>query len=132
MSYNFAAKEARICQMIKNFIYKYPTIFLSTYSSLLGRIGCPEEYWKLQRFVKVIEYFATSYDYLRVSHCFGGHSGGVLCTFISESRMFSMLKRLDPTAHKGEDHMITGNSFVFPIRNGSEDALDLLATRSCT
>ena len=72
MSYNFAAKEARICQMIKNFIYKYPTIFLSTYSSLLGRIGCPEEYWKLQGFVKVVEYFATSSDYLRLSHRFRG------------------------------------------------------------
>ena len=43
-----------------------------------------------------------------------------------------MLERLDPTAYKGEDHMITGDSFIFPIRNGSEDALNLLATRSIT
>ena len=43
-----------------------------------------------------------------------------------------MLERLDPTAHKGEDHMITGDSFVFPTCKGSKDALDLLATRPCT
>ena len=43
-----------------------------------------------------------------------------------------MLEMLDPTAYKGEDHMITGNSFVFPICNGSKDALDLLATRPGT
>ena len=43
-----------------------------------------------------------------------------------------MLERLDPTAHKGEDHMITGDSFVFPTCNSSKDALDLLATRPCT
>ena len=46
--------------------------------------------------------------------------------------MFPKLERLDPTAYKGEDHMITGDSFIFPIRNGSEDALNLLATRSIT
>ena len=46
--------------------------------------------------------------------------------------MFSKLERLDPTAYKGEDHMITGNSFVFSICNGSKDALDLLATRPGT
>jgi hypothetical protein len=55
MSYNFAAKEARIRQKVTNFIYKYSIVFLSTYSGLLGSIGCPEEYWKFQRFVKVVE-----------------------------------------------------------------------------
>ena len=43
-----------------------------------------------------------------------------------------MLERLDPTAYKGEDHMLTGDSFILPIRNGSEDALNLIATRSIT
>ena len=43
-----------------------------------------------------------------------------------------MLERLDPTAYKEEDHMIIGDSFILPIRNGSEDALNLLATRSIT
>jgi hypothetical protein len=46
--------------------------------------------------------------------------------------MFSMLERLDPTAHKGEDYMVTGNSFVFPTGNGFKNALDLFATRSYT
>ena len=64
-----------------------------------------------------------------MSHCFWRESGGICCTFISEGRMFPML---DPTAYKGEDHMITGNSFVFSIYNGSKDALDLLATRPGT
>ena len=132
MSYNFATNEARIRQKVTNFIYKYSTVFLSTYSGFLGRIGCPEEYWKLQGFVKVVEYFATSSDYLRLSHRFRGHSGRILCTFISEGRMFSMLERLDPTTHKGEDHMVTGNSFVFPTGNGFKNALDLFATRSYT
>jgi hypothetical protein len=42
--------------------------------------------------------------------------------------MFSMLERLDPMSHKGEDHMITSNSFVLEIGNGAKDALDLFAT----
>ena len=46
--------------------------------------------------------------------------------------MLSMLKRLDPTAHKGENHVISGNSFVFHLCNDSKEALDLLATRSYT
>jgi hypothetical protein len=45
MSYNFSAKEARIRQKIKNFIYKYLAAFFNTYPGLLGRIGCPEECW---------------------------------------------------------------------------------------
>ena len=43
-----------------------------------------------------------------------------------------MLERLDPMAYKGEDHMITGDSFIFPFGNSFEDALNLLATRSIT
>ena len=43
-----------------------------------------------------------------------------------------MLERLDPTAYKGEDHMITSDSFVFEIGNGAKNTLDLLATRSST
>ena len=42
--------------------------------------------------------------------------------------MFPKLERLDPTAYKGEDHMITRESFIFPFRNGFEDALNLLTT----
>ena len=132
MSYSFSAKEARICQKIKNFIYKYSAVSLRTNSSLLGRIGCPEKRWQLQRLVKVIEYFTTSSDCFEMSHCFGRQSGGILCTFISEGRMFPMLERLDPTAHKGEDHVISGNSLVFHLCNDSNEALDLLVTRSHT
>ena len=43
-----------------------------------------------------------------------------------------MLKRLDPTAHKGEYHVISDNSLVFHLCNDSKEALDLLATRSYT
>ena len=43
-----------------------------------------------------------------------------------------MLKRLDPTAHKGENHVISGNSLIFHLYNDSKEALDLLATRSYT
>ena len=43
-----------------------------------------------------------------------------------------MLERLDPTSHKGEHYMITSDSFDFEVGNGVKDALDLLATRSCT
>jgi hypothetical protein len=46
--------------------------------------------------------------------------------------MLSMLKRLNPLAQKGEDHMITSDSFIFEIGNGTKNALDLLATRSST
>ena len=43
-----------------------------------------------------------------------------------------MLKRLDPTAHEGENHVISGNSLIFHLCNDSKEALDLLATRSYT
>ena len=43
-----------------------------------------------------------------------------------------MLERLDPTSHKGEEHMITNDSFVFKVGNSAKDALDLFATGSCT
>ena len=113
-------------------IYKYSTMFLNTYPSLFGRIDCREECWKFQVLVEVVEYLATSLDCFRVSHCFWRKSGGILCTFISEGRMFPMLERLDPTSHKGEHYMITSDSFVFDISNGAKDALDLFATGSCT
>ena len=106
--------------------------FQTTYPCILGRIVCPEERWKLQRLVEVVENFAALLDYFRLGHWFWWHSGRILCAFISEGRMFPMLERLDPTAYKGEDPVITGNSFVFPICNGSKDALDLLATRPGT
>ena len=54
----------------------------------------------------------------------------VLCAFISEGRMFLMLERLDPTAYKRIDYMITSDSFIFQISNGFQDAVNLLATGS--
>ena len=77
-------------------------------------------------------YFATSSDYFRMCHCFWRESGGIFGTFISEGRMLPTLERLNPTTHKGKDDMVTSDSFVFEIRNGSKDTFDLLATRSCT
>ena len=91
-----------------------------------------EECWQFQRLVKVIEYFTTSLDCFGISHCFWREPGGILCTFISEGRMFSMLERLDPTSHKGEDHMITSDSFVLEIGNNMKNVLDLFATKSRT
>ena len=67
-----------------------------------------------------------------MSHCFWQKSGRILCTFISEGRVFSMLERLDPMTHKGEDHMITSDPFVLEIANGTKEALDLFTTRSYT
>ena len=43
-----------------------------------------------------------------------------------------MLKRLDPTAYKKENYVISGNSIIFHLCNDSTEALDLLATRSIT
>ena len=43
-----------------------------------------------------------------------------------------MLERLDPTAYKRKDYMITSDSFIFQMSNGSQDAVNLLATRSFT
>ena len=79
-----------------------------------------------------IKYLATSSDYLRMSHCLWRESGGILCAFISEGRMFSMLKRLNSMTNKGKDYMITSNSFVFEFGNGAKNTFELFATRSCT
>src|SRR6185503_3519006 len=93
--------------------------FQTTYPCILGRIVCPEERWKLQRLVKVVEYLAAPLDYLRLSHWSWRHSGRVLCAFISESRMLPML---DPMAYKRKDYMITSYSFIFQMNNGFQDA----------
>ena len=124
---------------MQGFIRKLKTLSTSTrqyssnsYLGLFGRIGCREECWQFQGLVEVIEYFTTSSDHFRMSHCFWREPSGIFCTFISEGRMFPMLKRLDLTSHKGEDHMISSNSFVFEIGNGAKNALDLFATGSRT
>ena len=132
MSYNSSTKKARIHQKIKMHIYKYLIVFFNTYPGLFRRIDCRKEWWQFQILIEIIKYFTTYFDYLRMSHCFWRESGRIFCTFISEGRMFPMLKRLDPTTHKGEDHMISSNSFVFEIGNGAKNALDLFATGSCT
>ena len=107
-------------------------MFVNTFPCILRRILCPEECWKLQRLVEVVKYFTTSLDYFRLSHWFRRHSDGVLCAFISEGRMLPMLERLDPTAYKRKDYMITSDSFIFQMSNGFQDAVNLLATRSFT
>jgi hypothetical protein len=56
----------------------------------------------------------------------------VLCAFISEGRMFSMLERLDPMDYKRKDYMIASNSFIFQVSNGFQEAVNFLATRSKT
>ena len=113
-------------------IYKYSIVFLNTYPGIFGRIGCREKCRQFQRLIKVIEYFTTPLDCLGVSHCFWRQSGGILCTFISEGRMFQMLERLDPMSDKGEDYTITSDSFVFEVGNSAKDALNLFATGSCS
>ena len=112
-------------------INKYSTVLLH-YPGLFGWIDCRKECWQYQGPVEIVKYFATSSDYFRMSNYFRRESGGIFCTFINEGRMLSTLKRLNPTTHKGKYHMITNNSFVFELCNGSKDTFDLLATRSCT
>jgi len=46
--------------------------------------------------------------------------------------MLPILERLDPTAYKRKDYMITSDSFIFQMSNGFQDAANLLATRSFT
>ena len=132
MSYNSSIKKARIHQKVKMHIYKYSIVFLNTYPGLFRRIDCTEEWRQYQRLVEIIEYFTTSPDYFRMSHCFWRESSGIFCTFISEGRMLPTLKRLNQTANKGKYHMVTSDSFVFKICNGSKDTFDLLATRPYT
>ena len=43
-----------------------------------------------------------------------------------------MLERLDPTAYKKKDYMITSDFFILQMSNGSQNAVNLLATRSFT
>jgi hypothetical protein len=106
--------------------------FQNTYPGILGRILCPDERWKLQRLVEVVEYFAAPLDYFRLSHWFWRHSSGVLCASISKGRMVSELERLDSSTNKREDHMISSDSFVLDSGNNTKNAFNLLATRSFT
>ena len=132
MSYNSSTKKARIRQNIKMHIYKYSIVFLNTYPGLFRRIDFRKERWEFQVLVEIVDYFTTSSDYFRMSHCFWRESGGIFCTFISESRMLPTLNRLNPTTHKGKDHMITSNSFALQCCNGIKKAFYLAATRSST
>ena len=132
MSYNSSIKKARIHQKIKNAYLQVLDCIFYTYPGLFRRIDCREERWQYQGLVEIIKYFATSSYYFRMSHCFWRKSGGIFGTFISEGRMLPMLKRLNPTTHKGKDYMIASNSFVFEFCNGSKYTFDLIATRSCT
>ena len=70
MSYNFSTKEARVHQKIKTLITSTRRCFSNTYPCIFRRILGPEECWELQRFVKVIEYFTTSSDYIKMCHWF--------------------------------------------------------------
>ena len=106
--------------------------FQNTYPSILGRILCPEECWKRQRLVEVVEYFAASLDYFRLSHWFWRHPSGVLRAFISKCRMLSELERLDSTTNKGVDHMISSDSFALDSGNNTQNDFNLPATRSFT
>ena len=106
--------------------------FQNTYPCILGRILCPEEHWKLQRLVEVVEYFAAPFDYFRLSHWFWRHPSGVLRAFISKCRMLSELERLDSTTNKGVDHMISSDSFALDSGNNTQNDFNLPATRSFT
>jgi len=70
MSYNFSAKKTRVHQKIKEHIYKYSTVFLNTYPGLFRRIDFRKERWEFQVLVEIVDYFTTSSDYFRMSHCF--------------------------------------------------------------
>ena len=67
--------------------------FQNTYLGILGRILCPEENWKRQRLVEIVEYFAAPLDNFRLRHWLWRHPGGILYAFISKSRMLSQLER---------------------------------------
>ena len=115
-SYNSSA-ERRFHQISKILTYKYSRMLIDTYPGILGWIDCREECWQHQRLVEIIKYFATSSDYLRMRHGFRRESGGVFCTFISEGRMFSTLKGLNSTNHKGKYYMIPSSSFALHPSN---------------
>ena len=102
------------------------------YPGILGRILCPEENWKCQRLVEVVEYFAAPLDYFRLRHWLWRHPGGILFTFISKGRMLSQLERLRPAIDKWEDHMISSDSIFLNNGNRTKNGFNLLATRSST
>src|SRR6185312_12622320 len=104
----------------------------NTYPYILERILCPEERWKCQRLVEVVEYFAASLDYFRLSHWFWRHHSGVLCAFISKCRMLSKPERLDSMTNKRVDHMISSDSFALDSGNNTQNDFNLPATNSFT
>ena len=103
-----------------------------TYPGILGRIACPEERWKSQRLVKVVEYFAASFYHFKTSHWLRRESGWIFCAFISEGGMFPMLQGLYSTTHKREYYVISSNSFHLQLCKSIEEACYLTATRVST
>ena len=107
-------------------------MLINTYPGILGRIAYPEERWKSQGLVKVVEYLAAPSYYLRMIHRFRGKSGWIFYTFISEGEMLSILQGLYSTTHKGEHHMISDNSFLLQRCKSVKEACYLTATRTGT
>jgi hypothetical protein len=104
----------------------------NSYSGLFGWIDCRKECWQPQSVVEVVKYLAASFDYLSTRHCLWSKPGGIFYTFIYEGRVLPTLQGLDPTTHKGKDHMVTSDSFVLQHCKGIKKAFYLAATRSNT
>ena len=104
----------------------------NSYSCLFRWIDCRKECWQPQSVVEVVKYLAASFDYLSTRYCLWSKPGGIFYTFIYEGRVLPTLQGLDPTTHKGKDHMVACNSFVLGRCNGIKKTLNLAATRSST
>ena len=115
-----------------NYSYKYSKMLTNTYPRILERITCPEEHWKSQGLVKIVEYFAASFYYFRASHWLRSESSWILCAFISEGGMFLMLQGLYSTTHKRKYYMVSSNSFLLQRGKSIKEACYLTTTRPRT
>jgi len=70
-TYNFSAERSKeFVRRSKMLIASTRHGFQNTYPGILSRILCPDERWKLQRLVEVVEYFAAPIEYFRLSYGF--------------------------------------------------------------
>ena len=105
---------------------------MNTYLEIFGRVACPEQNWKSQRLVKIVEYFAASFHQVRLKNLIRRESRWISRAFISECRMLSPLQGLYSMAQKGIYYMVSSDPIFLQSCKSAKQSRHLTPTRPGT
>ena len=131
MSYNFFAKEAKVREKIKTLITSTRRCFSTLTHAFSGGFLAQKS---IGSFKDLSKLSSTLQHLLITSECAIGSGDILVASSIPSYLKDGCCRRCRGwiRAHKGEIHVISGNSLDFHLCNDSKEALDLLATRSYT